>query len=144
MSKLGQRMIAAAEEALAFAEGRATGAVQHDFPDVRAVRSQLGLTQPAFAARFGLPVGSVRDWEQGRVVPDRAAQMLLRVIVQAPQVVARAAASKAVARQAMRKAMPRIVAAATAKKEKAVTRKLAAQTSAAQRPAAKPVARRRT
>lgn len=107
MSKLGQRMIAAAEEALAFAEGEDTGAILHEFPDVRAVRGRLGLTQPAFAERFGLSVGSVRDWEQGRVVPDGAARVLLRVIERNPDAVARAVRpEKAPRRPAARGAAP--------------------------------------
>ncbi|HEY8612370.1 MAG TPA: helix-turn-helix domain-containing protein [Roseomonas sp.] len=92
MSKLGARMIAAAEEALAFAEGKDTGAVIHTVPDVKAIRQRLGLTQATFAARFGLPVGNVRDWEQRRSTPDGAARVLLRVIERAPDVVAEAAA----------------------------------------------------
>lgn len=93
MSKIGKRMIAAAEEALAFAEGKETGAQVHTPPDVKAIRRQLGLSQPAFAARFGLPVGSVRDWEQRRSTPDGAARVLLRVIERSPDVVAEVAAS---------------------------------------------------
>lgn len=92
MSKIGKRMIAAAEEALAFAEGKETGARVHTPPDVKAIRRQLGLSQPAFAARFGLPVGSVRDWEQRRSTPDGAARVLLRVIERSPDVVAEVAA----------------------------------------------------
>lgn len=92
MSKLGSRMIAAAEEALAFAEGKETGAVVHTVPDVREIRQRLGLTQASFAARFGLPVGNVRDWEQKRATPDGAARVLLRVIERAPDVVAEAVA----------------------------------------------------
>ncbi len=87
MSKLGQRMLHSVEQAIAFANGEENGCVPHTFPDVKAIRTNLGLTQPAFAARFGLPVGSVRDWEQGRVVPDGAARVLLRVIERNPKAV---------------------------------------------------------
>ncbi|GIL02696.1 MAG: transcriptional regulator [Alphaproteobacteria bacterium] len=91
MSRLGKRLIRAAEEAAAMARGEAVpGAVLHMPPDVRAIRARLGLSQPAFAARFGLPVGTVRDWEQGRAVPDQAARVLLRVIEREPEAVARA------------------------------------------------------
>lgn len=71
------------------------GAVLHAPPDVRAIRARLKLTQPAFAKRFGLPVGTVRDWEQGRAVPDQAARVLLRVIEAAPETVARAVSGPA-------------------------------------------------
>jgi putative transcriptional regulator len=90
MSKLGSRMIRAAEEALAFSAGEQTaGFVVHKPIDVKALRTRLNLAQPEFAARYGLSVGTVRDWEQGRTVPDRPAQVLLRVIEAAPDLVQR-------------------------------------------------------
>lgn len=91
MSSVGDRMIEAAREAAAMARGEVLpGATLHPPPDVRAIRAGLKLTQPAFAARFGLPVGTVRDWEQGRAVPDQAARVLLRVIEREPAMVERA------------------------------------------------------
>ena len=90
MSKLGKRMIQAAEEALAHAKGELVeGLMVHHPVDVKALRTKLKLAQPEFADRFGLSVGTVRDWEQGRAVPDRSAQTLLRVIEAAPDVVER-------------------------------------------------------
>jgi putative transcriptional regulator len=59
-------------------------------PTVRALRTKLKLTQHEFAARFHLPLGTVRDWEQGAHRPDRAAQVLLTVIAKDPDAVARA------------------------------------------------------
>jgi putative transcriptional regulator len=59
-------------------------------PTVRALRKKLNLTQEEFAARFHLPLGTVRDWEQGAHVPDKAAQVLLTVIARDPDAVARA------------------------------------------------------
>ena len=48
-------------------------------PDVwaRQVRTRTGLSQAAFAARIGVPVGTVRNWEQGRRPPSGAARALL-------------------------------------------------------------------
>ena len=90
MSKLGSRMIQSATEALAYASGETTaGFVVHKPVDVKAIRAKLGQSQPEFAARFGLSVGTVRDWEQGRAVPDRPAQVLLRIIQAEPDVVQR-------------------------------------------------------
>ena len=57
---------------------------------VRALRTRLNLTQEEFAARFHLPLGTVRDWEQGAHRPDKAAQVLLTVIARDPDAVARA------------------------------------------------------
>jgi putative transcriptional regulator len=59
-------------------------------PSVRALRMKLKLTQQEFAARFHLPIGTVRDWEQGAHRPDKAAQVLLAVIAKDPEAVARA------------------------------------------------------
>jgi len=58
--------------------------------DVAAIRKRLKLTQAGFAARFGLSVATVRDWEQGRRVPDRPARVLLAVIAQNPEAVEQA------------------------------------------------------
>ena len=59
-------------------------------PSVLALRQKLNLTQEEFATRFHLPLGTVRDWEQGAHRPDKAAQVLLTVIAKAPDAVARA------------------------------------------------------
>jgi putative transcriptional regulator len=59
-------------------------------PSVRALRKKLGLSQAEFAARFHLPLGTIRDWEQGAHRPDKAAQVLLTVIARDPDAVARA------------------------------------------------------
>src|SRR3954454_12142314 len=61
-------------------------------PTVRALRKKLNLTQEQFSARFHLPLGTVRDWEQGAHRPDKAAQVLLTVISKDPDAVARALA----------------------------------------------------
>ena len=59
-------------------------------PSVRALRQKLKLTQQEFAARFHLPLCTVRDWEQGAHRPDKAAQVLLTVIANDPDAVVRA------------------------------------------------------
>lgn len=56
----------------------------------RRARAAAGLSQTAFASRYGIPVASLRDWEQGRRVPDAAAQSYLRVIARLPGPVAEA------------------------------------------------------
>lgn len=58
----------------------------------RAVRRRLGLSQAEFAARFHVPVGTLRDWEQNRRQPDAPALAYLRVIAREPDMVARALA----------------------------------------------------
>ncbi|MGH2533224.1 MAG: helix-turn-helix domain-containing protein [Thermomicrobiales bacterium] len=59
-------------------------------PNPRQIRQRLHLTQEQFAARFGVPLGTLRDWEQGVRQPDSAAKTLLRVIDRDPDAVERA------------------------------------------------------
>jgi putative transcriptional regulator len=61
--------------------------------DVAALRHALGLSQAAFARRFGLDVTAVQAWEQGRRRPDRTARVLLAVIAREPEAVRRALAA---------------------------------------------------
>lgn len=61
-------------------------------PQAGVVRRALGLTQEEFANRFHIPVGTLRDWEQGRKEPDAAAAAYLRVIARHPETVAQALA----------------------------------------------------
>ena len=56
----------------------------------RTVRQRLGLSQAAFAARYHVPVGTLRDWEQNRKQPDAPALAYLRVIAREPEIVAKA------------------------------------------------------
>jgi len=58
--------------------------------DVKALRARLGLTQEQFARTYRLPLGTVRDWEQGRARPDAPASALLAVIEREPEVTRRA------------------------------------------------------
>jgi putative transcriptional regulator len=51
----------------------------------RNVRGRTGLTQTAFAAQIGVPVETVRNWEQGKRSPRGPARALLKVIEGAPE-----------------------------------------------------------
>jgi putative transcriptional regulator len=59
-------------------------------PNPRDIRRQLHMTQEQFAENFSLPLGTIRDWEQGAKQPDTAAKVLLRVIAKNPQAVLQA------------------------------------------------------
>jgi putative transcriptional regulator len=61
--------------------------------DPKAVRAATGLTQEEFARTFALPLGTVRDWEQHRSRPDRAAENYLRVIATNPEAAKQAVGS---------------------------------------------------
>jgi putative transcriptional regulator len=64
-------------------------------PDAKAIRKATGLSQMAFAWRYGFEVSAVREWEQGRRTPDRAARVLLAIIKYEPRAVERALAAYA-------------------------------------------------
>jgi putative transcriptional regulator len=59
-------------------------------PQVKTMRRALGLTQEEFAARYHVPLGTLRDWEQGRSQPDQPARAYLAVIARDPEGVCRA------------------------------------------------------
>jgi putative transcriptional regulator len=59
-------------------------------PHVRTLRRALNLTQEEFSARYHIPLGTLRDWEQGRSVPDAPAKAYLEVITAQPEMVAKA------------------------------------------------------
>lgn len=59
-------------------------------PRVKTMRRALRLTQEEFAARYAIPLGTVRGWEQGVTVPDATARAYLRAIAGDAEGVARA------------------------------------------------------
>jgi len=97
MSKLGKKLIRAAKEARTIARGEAKpSSYRIHLPgdvDVQSIRKRLGMTQAEFAARFGIPPGTLRDWEQGRRIPEGPARVLLKVIEIDPKAVERALAA---------------------------------------------------
>jgi len=54
------------------------------------VRKKLRLTQAAIAGLLGIPVATLRNWEQNRFVMEPAAQTLLKVIDREPEAALRA------------------------------------------------------
>ncbi len=59
-------------------------------PQVKIIRRALGLSQDEFATRYQIPIGTLRDWEQGRAMPDQAARAYLTVIARDPEAVRKA------------------------------------------------------
>jgi putative transcriptional regulator len=53
-------------------------------PQAKIIRRALELTQEGFAARYQIPLGTLRDWEQGRTEPDQPARAYLTVIARDP------------------------------------------------------------
>jgi len=68
--------------------------VPDEVEDVRALRTRLGLSQEAFAARYGFSVDAIRQYESRRRTPTGPIRTLLRVIASEPDAVTRALASR--------------------------------------------------
>ena len=87
----GGRIIASLREAVDWAEGKdvpvRVTTVEVPTIDVRAMRRRLGLSQAAFATKFGFQPATLRNWEQGRTRPDGPARVLLAVIARHPDAV---------------------------------------------------------
>jgi len=79
------RQVAGNPDAAPILSGAATAAAI-----VRTVRRRLGISQAAFAARYHIPIGTLRDWEQDRKRPDAPALAYLRIIAREPEMAARA------------------------------------------------------
>jgi len=67
-------------------DGQAATPAPSDAAYARGVRARTKLTQAEFAARIGVPVETVRNWEQGKRSPRGPARALLKVIDKAPDV----------------------------------------------------------
>jgi putative transcriptional regulator len=81
---LPRRLAAIAEE---MRRGRAgAGGAPSDADYARGIRARSGLTQAEFAARIGVPIETVRNWEQGKRSPRGPARALLKLIDKAPDV----------------------------------------------------------
>jgi putative transcriptional regulator len=65
----------------------ATPAEIETLPAVRDLRRRACLTQMEFANRLGVPVETIRNWEQGKRMPRGPARALLAVIAHAPETV---------------------------------------------------------
>jgi putative transcriptional regulator len=63
-------------------------------PAVRDLRRRAQLTQTEFAAKLGVPVETIRNWEQGKRAPRGPARALLAVIARAPDAVFAALATE--------------------------------------------------
>ena len=54
-------------------------------PQAKVIRRALELTQEEFAARYHIPLGTLRDWEQGRAEPDQPTRAYLTLIARDPR-----------------------------------------------------------
>lgn len=80
------------QQALKWFEGDDSEVTVHTFtidvPDVAKLRKKLKLSQTAFAEKTGIPVATLRNWEQGRRYPTGPARKLLQILEKRPEVLA--------------------------------------------------------
>ncbi len=92
---IGKNIVSALQEIVDHERGlrtnvRVSTVVVDEAIDIKAIRERLKLSQQGFADLYALPVATVQNWESGRRKPELAARLLLKVIAQSPDVVARA------------------------------------------------------
>lgn len=85
------------QDAIAFAEGKKINArVYKPFKvDVKRIRRNIGMTQPQFAAAFGIGLDTLRHWERGDRSPKGTALVLLNMQAKEPGTVMRILDQKA-------------------------------------------------
>ena len=89
-NKIPRPMTAEAVERAALADPDAQPLTAADFrrmkrtPRAKIIRRALVLTQEEFAARYRIPLGTLRDWEQGRSEPDQPTRAYLTLIARIP------------------------------------------------------------
>ena len=91
MTKVRRKIRAGLEDVRGYLSGDRDGFAVHDTeapePDVVAIRGKTGLSQPAFAKSIGVPLGTLKNWEQGRRRPEGSARVLLSLIEKRPSIV---------------------------------------------------------
>lgn len=82
MSGLFESIKKGAEEAIAWEQGKKTGARVRTYSamDVAKIRKKTKMTQKEFSESFSIPLPTLRQWEQGKRVPQGPAQALLKII----------------------------------------------------------------
>lgn len=93
MSTIADDIIQGLEEAAKHAAGNSSENTKVHIPNeinVSRIREKLGLSQLQFSEKYGISLGTVRDWEQGRRVPSGPAKLLLIVIDKESEAVNRA------------------------------------------------------
>ena len=91
MSKAYDKVMAGLGDARGYLKGGRDGFAVHEIevtePDVVAIRGKTGLSQPAFAKSIGVPLGTLKNWEQRRRRPEGSACVLLALIEKRPSIV---------------------------------------------------------
>ena len=91
MSKAYDKVMAGLGDARGYLNGERDGFAMHEIevpePDIVAIRGKTGLSQSAFAKSIGVPLGTLKNWEQGRRRPEGSARVLLALIEKRPSIV---------------------------------------------------------
>ncbi|AXN01965.1 MULTISPECIES: DNA-binding transcriptional regulator [Acetobacter] len=88
---IADELLTSMEQAVGIAEGAVKPGRVWTPPEINVadIRKRTGLSQVRFAARYGFSAAAVRDWEQKRRTPEKAARTLLMLIDKEPQAVER-------------------------------------------------------
>ena len=96
LSPFAASIAAGLEEAITHAKGEAVQGIRvTEVPDVKRIRTKLGLSQEQFAATYRISAGTVKGWEQKRRGIDATAAALLRAIEKYPDQVREAQKTQA-------------------------------------------------
>jgi putative transcriptional regulator len=85
-------LVKSLSQAKAFLQGGKRGQVRVHVPDeinVTAIRARTGLSQAAFSRQIGVSVATLRNWEQGRRMPDGPTRVLLAMLKKDPKIVSK-------------------------------------------------------
>ncbi|MDN5836135.1 MAG: helix-turn-helix domain-containing protein [Nitrosospira sp.] len=89
--KISVKTVKALEDVLAYESGQQQSGqvtrVKTGEVNVKVIREGLKLSQEKFAERFGFSLGTLKNWEQGRRVPEESARILLHLIESQPKLV---------------------------------------------------------
>ncbi|MBI5319026.1 transcriptional regulator [Bradyrhizobium sp.] len=88
MGKFGKELIESLKQAARHAAGKRIrgGRVSKvELPDVKAIRLSLRMSQHHFAAAYRIPLPTLKNWEQGRRMPDAPAAAYLLAIKRRPR-----------------------------------------------------------
>ena len=95
MGKFGEELIESLQQAAKHAVGKKVRGLRVskvELPNVRAIRRSLRMTQHHFAAAYRIPLPTLKNWEQGRRMPDAPAAAYLLAIKRRPKEIMEAVA----------------------------------------------------
>ena len=88
MGKFGKDLIESMQQAAKHAAGRKVRGLRVskvELPDVKTIRLSLRMSQHHFAAAYRIPLSTLKNWEQGRRMPDAPALAYLLAIKRRPK-----------------------------------------------------------